>query len=114
MYRAIYAAALVAPTEERQPYKCSNGPLFMAALEEQARFFVAKYGTAAGPTGGATWAKIGPYVIPLEAVFIVIGFLLLGVLLFTILRDYVAARERSDRVRREWEAYRREADLGTI
>lgn len=58
----------------------------MAALEDQARFLVAKYGTAAGPTGipAQTSATMPPVAIAMIAV----GLLLFAVILYALLRDW--------------------------
>jgi len=68
----------------------------MGVIEEEARFLVAKYGTAAGPTG-LPLERFNPagttLVLDLAGVMILLGFLLFFTILFVLVRDALAARE---------------------
>ena len=62
----------------------------MGALEEQARFLTAKYGTAAGPVGlPREAASTGD----IAAIMIILGLVILAGILFMLLRDYTALQE---------------------
>lgn len=67
----------------------------MGVIEEEARFLVAKYGTAAGPTGlpleRFTPGTAGAF--DLASLMIILGFLVFFALLFVIVRDALATRE---------------------
>lgn len=63
----------------------------MGALEEQARFLTAKYGTAAGPVGlprGASGVAFDPATL-----MVIVGLLLLAVMLFVLVRDWQAQQQ---------------------
>ncbi len=63
----------------------------MGALEEQARFLTAKYGTAAGPVGlprEATASTFDPATL-----MVIVGLLLFAVILFILVRDWQLQRE---------------------
>ncbi len=74
----------------------------MSALDEQARFLVAKYGTSRASTGSAHWAPVSNVIISPEVIFVVLGLILLGFVLFAVIRDLLAARERETQVRRAY------------
>jgi hypothetical protein len=75
----------------------------MGALEEQARFLVAKYGTTRGPVGSELWSPTTQTVLSVDVIFVIIGLILFGVLFFVIVRDLLAARERERRTRESYE-----------
>lgn len=80
----------------------------MGAAEEQARFLVAKYGTARGAAGGPSWAPAQPFTLTPESIMVLIGLALLAIILVLIIRDVFAARERDAALRREYERDRRD------
>ena len=62
----------------------------MGALEDQARFLTAKYGTAAGPVGLPRTAATTP---DLAILMIVLGLLIFGAILFMLMRDMQASAQ---------------------
>lgn len=56
----------------------------MGALEEQARFLTAKYGTAAGPTGLPAVTSVTP---SLPALMVGLGLLIFIAVLIVLVRD---------------------------
>lgn len=83
----------------------------MGVMEEQARFLVAKYGTAAGPTG-LPLERFNPQAgaaLDVASLMILLGFLLLVAILFVIVRDFQVARQSREDERRRAAAIRREA-----
>jgi hypothetical protein len=61
----------------------------MGALEEQARFLTAKYGTAAGPTG---LPHVAPAAPNLALIMIVLGLLIFVAILAVLFRDLQSQR----------------------
>jgi hypothetical protein len=85
----------------------STGRRIMGVMEEQARFLVAKYGTARGATGGPSWTPAQPFTLTPESIMVLVGLTLLAIILVLIIRDVFAAREREALLRRAHEHDRR-------
>jgi hypothetical protein len=65
----------------------------MGVYEEQARFLVAKYGTATGPVGSEGWSATTSVVWTPQALMVLLGLVLLALLVFVFVRDLLRARE---------------------
>lgn len=71
----------------------------MGLLEEEARFLVAKYGTAAGPTGlPRTWPST-PVGLDLPLLMVLLGLIIFIIVLALLFRDW----QRSEQERAAYE-----------
>jgi hypothetical protein len=70
----------------------------MGALEEQARFLTAKYGTAAGPTG---LPRTTASVPDIALLMVILGLVIFGLLVYALAKDYYHMQQTAKAIRRE-------------